>query len=253
MGPRRIAGGAAALLGVVFATAGAGQGLPPDLVPVAGAWDLALDGSNRRCRVTLSADALGLGRALRFPAGCRRALPVLGPLTAWTAPERGTVALVTEGGQTVLTFRRNADDVLTAKAESGELYRLERQERAAVRLPPPPPLGVPQVTPVDPDKAPPLATLPGRYSLDRYLEHDVCRVTLSPALLSNDGRYEARIEEGCRDPGIQAFDPVSWRYVGGRLMLTARKGHEVTLVSVKDGLWRRDPEVGVVLVLKKVP
>jgi len=46
---------------------------------------------------------------------------------------------------------------------------------------------------------------------------------------------------------------VAWRYEAGRLTLTSRRGHEVTLISERDGHWRRDPEVGATLVLRKVP
>ena len=31
----------------------------------------------------------------------------------------------------------------------------------------------------------------------------------------------------------------------------ARRGHEVTLISERDGHWRRDPEVGATLILRK--
>ena len=43
-----------------------------DLAAVVGSWDLSLDGANRRCRVMLLPDESPVGRALRFPAGCRR-------------------------------------------------------------------------------------------------------------------------------------------------------------------------------------
>jgi len=58
--------------------------------------------------------------------------------------------------------------------------------------------------------------------------------------------------EGCHDAGIAAFDPVAWCYEGGRLTISARRGHEVALVSEREGQWRRDPEVGATLVLRKV-
>ena len=48
-----------------------------DVHDAAGAWEMSLDGSHRKCRVTLGAEDLGATRPLRFPAGCRRALPIL--------------------------------------------------------------------------------------------------------------------------------------------------------------------------------
>jgi hypothetical protein len=112
---------------------------------------------------------------------------------------------------------------------------------------------VPQVTAVDPDKAPPSAAVPGVYVVDRYIEKDVCRVELGRGMVTAAGRHEIRLVEGCRDAGLAAFDPVSWRYEGGRLTITARRGHEVTLISERAGQWRRDPEVGAMLVLRRAP
>ena len=50
---------------------------------------------------------------------------------------------------------------MVATTATGEVFRLERPENfvQTIRLPAPPPIGVPQPTPVDPAKAPPLATL----------------------------------------------------------------------------------------------
>ena len=42
-----------------------------------GAWDLELVGASRLCTVTLGAEEVPGGRQLRFPATCRRALPIL--------------------------------------------------------------------------------------------------------------------------------------------------------------------------------
>ena len=135
-----------------------------------------------------------------------------------------------------------------------ESYRLERDAEARLaRLPlPPPPIGVPQATPIDPEKAPPPGSLPGTYAVDRYTEREVCRVRLAASLPDPHGRYEARLVEGCRDAGLRSFDPAAWRYDGGRLTLTSRRGHEVTLISEREDQWRRDPEVGATLILRKV-
>jgi len=104
---------------------------------------------------------------------------------------------------------------------------------------------------VDPAKAPPFAVLPGVYVVDRYLEREVCKVSLGAAMLDASGRHEARLLDGCHDNGLQTFDPVAWRYEAGRLTLQARKGHQVTLISERDGQWRRDPDVGATLMLRK--
>ena len=227
-----------------------------DLERAAGRWDLSLEGASRSCRVMLDLAETPAGRALRFPAGCRRALPILNGLGGWTAPDKTRVILLDAQGSAALEFLREDEDAFVARTATGEVFRLERPEGVVqpVRLPPPPPpIGVPQMTAIDPAKAPPLASLPGTYVLDRYSEREVCRIDLGRAMLSASGRFEARVLDGCRDLGMAAFDPVAWRYEAGRLTLTARRGHEVTLISERDGHWRRDPEVGATLVLRKAP
>jgi hypothetical protein len=234
----------------------AAQPAPAHLEDVAGRWDLSLEGASRSCRVMLSLDETPVGRALRFPAGCRRALPILAGMGGWTMPDKSRLSLLDGQGAVALQFERDGEDVLVARAAGGEVFRLERPEGLVqpVRLPPPPPpIGVPQATPIDPAKAPPLASLPGLYVVDRYSEREVCRIDLRRALLAGgSGRFEMKLLEGCRDLGLAAFDPVAWRYEAGRLTITARRGHEVTLISERDGYWRRDPEVGATLILRKV-
>jgi hypothetical protein len=243
---------AGALAGLALAGPALAQPAPPDVADRAGGWDLSVADTFRKCRVTLALDAVGIGRAVRFPAGCRRAVPLLNAAAGWVIPEGGIVRLLDREGKALLDFSGDPD-LLTAKAASGEAYRLERRERivVAVPAPPAPSIGVPQVTPVDPATAPPFASLPGTYLVDRYTEQEVCRIDLGLAAITASGRYEARLLEGCRDAGLSAFDPVAWSYGAGRLTLVARRGHEVQLVSERDGRWRRDPEVGATLVLRK--
>ena len=247
----------------------------------AGAWELSLDGSHLRCRVTLGTEGVGPIQALRFPAGCRRALPILNDAASWWL-ENGLVRFLGKNDEPLLVFqpREAEQEGLVARTPTGEVFLLSVRERAhqvqsattnaasiqpelklELKTDPPqearrllPPLyarPVPPPTPVDPAKAPPRAMVPGVYVVDRYLEREVCRVSLGGAMLDASGRHEARLLEGCHDTGLQVFDPVAWRYEAGRLTLEARKGHEVTLISERDGQWRRDPDVSATLLLRK--
>jgi hypothetical protein len=233
------------------------ESLPRDLAGVPGTWDLSRDGTNRRCMMTLSGESGEAGRRLTFPAGCRRALPVLNGVAGWLFTD-GTVRLVDKNVRPVLPFTRRADArSLVAQSEAGESYSLvplqivamvppvgaDAAAPATVALPGAPQADAPEA-PL-PGGAPP----PGTYALDRYREQDVCRIELTAEAAVP---APVRILDGCRDSGLSVFDPVSWRFANGRLTLNARRGHVVTLVPAGEGRWRRDPEVGTTFVLHRV-
>jgi hypothetical protein len=203
-------------------------------------------------------------------------LPILNTTAAWGF-DKGLIRFIGKDGEPVLDFGpREAEEGLIARTSTGEVFLLALQERplkpepvstsAKVirprREPEQPkevahlmPLlyarPVPPPTPIDPSKAPPTAVLPGVYVVDRFLERGVCKVRLGVNMLDASGHHDARLLDGCHDLGLRIFDPVAWRYDAGRLTLQARRGHEVTLISERDGQWRRDPDVGATLLLRK--
>ncbi|MCJ2135774.1 protease inhibitor Inh/omp19 family protein [Methylobacterium sp. J-026] len=245
------------------APAAAPTSLPEKLGEAPGTWDLSRDGTNRRCVLTLVLDSGEAGRRLRFPAGCRRALPVMNGIAGWLFVE-GAVRLVDRNVRPVLEFARRPDQrSLVAKMESGEQYSLVPLDIVAMRpgglagaeaepVPPDPSTPTPlQAAPplpaaLQPASTAPAGPAPGTYALDRFQEHDTCRITL-------DGvGGGVRLVPGCHDGGLEVFDPVRWRYADGRMTLTAKRGHSIDLVPSGDGRWRRDPEVGTTFVLRRV-
>lgn len=235
------------------------ESLPRDIAGVPGTWDLSRDGTNRRCVMTLSGESGPAGRRLSFPAGCRRALPVLNDIAGWLFTD-GTVRLVDKNVRPILPFTRRADArSLVAQAETGESYSLVPLQIVAM-LPPVPGAAASPSSPEVPSTAPrvgapPEAAIPGDapppgiYALDRYREPDVCRIELAADRVVP---APVRILDGCRDGGLTVFDPVSWHFENGRLTLNARRGHAVTLVPAGENRWRRDPEVGTTFVLHRV-
>ncbi|MGU3559947.1 AprI/Inh family metalloprotease inhibitor [Methylobacterium radiotolerans] len=238
--------------------------LPEKLGQVPGTWDLSRDGTNRRCVMTLVLDSGEAGQRLRFPAGCRRALPVLNGVAGWLFVD-GALRLVDRNVRPVLEFARRPDQrSLVAQAEGGERYSLVPLDIVAMR--PADAAAAPEIAPADPaNPAPsplrtaarvpaelqPAATAsagpaPGLYALDRFQQRDTCRINLDG---SGGGVH---IVPGCQDSGLEVFDPVRWRYTNGRMTLTAKRGHSIDLVPSGDGRWRRDPEVGTTFVLRRV-
>ena len=218
-----------------------------------GAWDLELAGASRSCTVTLGAEATGNRRQLRFPATCRRALPVLGTAASWTLAAGGQPQFLDTDGKEVIGFQKGTPETgLDGKGSDGKAYRLTSQNHP--RIEPRAPqnqaaTAAQRVTVVDPATAPAPDTLPGRYVLMRQQNREACRLLLSPA--AADGHQPAAFEGTCPDTGLTIFDPVGWRYAGGRLTLVARRGHGTDLVF-ENGQWRKDPAVGAPLLMRKL-
>ncbi|WP_039894193.1 AprI/Inh family metalloprotease inhibitor [Methylobacterium mesophilicum] len=245
------------------AASSAPPSLPEKIGQVPGTWDLSRDGTNRRCVMTLVLDNGDAGRKLRFPAGCRRALPVLNGVAGWLFVD-GVVRLVDRNVRPILDFTRRPDQrSLVASSEGGERYSLvpldivamrpggpSEAEAAAPEGTPPSPLQAAAPVPAELQPATAAAAdpgpRPGVYALDRFQERDTCRIAL-------DGTGGGvRIVPGCHDGGLEVFDPVRWRFANGRMTLTAKRGHSIDLVPSGDGRWRRDPEVGTTFVLRRV-
>lgn len=253
----------AAGLCLSLAPAGAQTTMPPRgadqapdaLRPLLGAWDLEAVDQPRRCTIILGAETTASGRRVRFPATCRRAIPILADVSTWTVTAKGLPVLADAQGKAILGFDGAGPTVaLQAKAGDGKDYRLDpksypRSARSAASAATQAASAAQRPTAVDPGRAPAADTLPGRYSVMRQQNREACRLVLGP---DSAGGGRAAFEGSCQDTGLTIFDPAGWRYNAGRLSLVARKGHTTDLVF-ENGHWRKDPAVGAPLLLRKLP
>lgn len=231
---------------------------PPSIRPLLGAWDIELADSSRKCTITLGSEAAAQGRQLRFPATCRRALPVLNEARAWTTGAGPGPSLTDAAGKALIVFGSASDGGFEGKGFDGKLYRLSTQGHIRARPQPPSTpaelaaTAAQRPTAIDPSLAPPPESLPGRYVMLRQKNREACRLTLNAGPLNSAGRAPAAFDGACQDTGLVIFDPAGWRYLAGRLTLVARKGHSIDLVF-ENGEWRKDPAVGAPLLLRKLP
>lgn len=220
-----------------------------------GLWNITLSASPNSCRLTLRGEAVHGGFFVGVPPACRHGLPILANVVSWTLPGANRLDLADVYGKSLLDFSTAPGGRLTAAGPAGETYQLAFVENA-----PAPPTNQPAAEtqvpkaqqaatasqPVNPPRAPVRpADVVGRYAVLRSGGRDTgCMVTL-------DANTKAFLAPACRDQGIVIFDPASWRLIGGRLVLTARKGHTAKLDMQPDGTWLKDPKDGAALMLKK--
>lgn len=230
---------------------------PEALKPFIGTWDLEKLGAARECTVTFGTEAAGQGRQVRFPATCRRALPILTGVVAWDVAD-GAPRLLDGHGKPVIVFSEKADPGRRGKGSDGADYGLDPSGYVRAQQRPAPSraelaaTAAARPTAVDPASAPAPGTVPGRYTVMRQAGRDICKLVLSTNPSANAGASVASFDGLCPDTGLTIFSPVAWRYEAGRLELIARKGHKIELVF-EGGQWRKDPAVGAPLMLKKLP
>ncbi len=206
-----------------------------------GQWDLSLSTGSNSCRLALRGEQVHGGFFVGMPPGCRRALPVLSSVVAWTLPGDNHLDLADAYGKPLLDFTVSEAGRLAAAGPQGETYLLTFVAGA------PPPrsnspaaeAGAPAAQQIAAKAAPPRAVLrpadvAGRYAVLREAGRDTgCMVTL-------DVSSKAFLSPACRDQGIVIFDPTAWRMAGGRLVIVARKGHTAQLDLQPDGTWLKE-------------
>ncbi len=205
-----------------------------------GEWDLKVEGGKKACRLTLRSEPVHGGFFVAIPAVCRRAIPDLGNVIAWDLPGEGRLDFADVYGAPLLYFSMDGGD-LTATGSQGETYRLTFVKSAPpLSDAPAAPRGeggqavATAMKPTPARAAPRPADIAGRYEVLREGGRDTgCMVTL-------DASSKAFLAPACRDQGIVIFDPRAWRIVGGRLVLTARKGHTTQLDLQADGTWLKE-------------
>lgn len=228
----------------------------PDPSVRAGVWTIAMDGSNRQCRIQLRTDASGADLALSMPPGCHRALPILNAARGWSMPDEAHVAFLDESGQAILLFEDSESGGLHAAGAEGNGGYTLTGVGAGHATPP----RATVVAPAEATAAPiakPVAILSaaavaGNYAVLRGDRDTGCMVTLDEKERGPKTSLKAHLAPACRDQGIVIFDPIGWQLQAGRLVLTARKGHTTDLDRGEAGQWTKNATFGKPLTLKRL-
>lgn len=237
---------------------------PALAAPPASAWTLSLDGGEKQCRLTLRAAADGKGAPVAMPVGCRHAFPALTGVAYWSEAGDG-LHFDDARGEPLLAFGPAGDGFSTTSPQGEHLLlkSADGKGRAALdkaaAVAPAVDLAQASAKPAAASKraaagsGPKPAEIAGRYAVLRDKTRDTgCMVTLDDKSSGPGKTLKARLAPACRDQGIVIFDPVGWQVVGGKLVLTARKGHVTELETQEDGSWMNDPKKGKTLSLKRI-
>lgn len=271
----------ALILAALFAISGEARAITLSAAQTS-LWDLSLVDSDKKCRFTLRAGPVrGESRPVAVSGVCIQDFPILSKVQGWSLPSSDRFLLLDASGNTVLDFALTTDTKFIAAGPKGEAYDLvattrplmnpaalgaSEQQAAAAAKSQPPQAGETKAGEAKTGEATTAAESPktarsaaptanevaGRYSILRAGGKDTgCMLTLDEKAAGKGGK-KASLAPACRDQGIVIFDPVGWRLVKGRLVLTARKGHTTQLDLQPDGEWVKDPKVGgASLALKK--
>ncbi len=259
MGRRWYGWGSLLFAGIVLAGPGGKAASPArEAQDLAGVWDLSGQDRDAKCRIVLRLEpSNGARQKLTIPPACLKNFPDLASADAWAATGDGHLDLLDKTSGIVLDFVAEDTTSYTATGPEGEVYRLsaiqgapKKSESAAQQRAAAPAAAAAiavkqQDVPVSSDAA-------GRYSILRDGGKDTgCMLTLDAQTKAPGGK-KATLAPGCRDQGVVIFDPVGWQIVNGRLVLTARKGHQTHLDAQPNGIWKKDPAEGKGLSLKKL-
>jgi hypothetical protein len=256
------AGGAA--FGQAAPVAGATKLLPidhPAIRASAGGWEIESE-KGRKCRLQLNPKEKRPDLVVGVPAPCRRSIPALAAVQSWGIGEDGRVVLRDAKGQPLGEFTRTGEGPLTGRIGTAALTL----QPSSGRYPDPARMAALAAAASQPQKddfslapPPPPEQTPGVYAMLRAQKKEACRVELlaTPMQVGRGAAPPrpdakgARFVGNCPDVGISIFDPVGWRMADQRIFLIARKGHEAGFSHGSDRLWRRDPAVGQILMMRK--
>jgi len=204
-----------------------------------GVWELSRDDGARKCSIQLRSETSTAGNGLGMPSSCRHAMPAMANVAAWKIVSPARIELLSQTGVAILAFSAQKTG-LTATGPGGEAYVLMAANdvaQGAARPAAHAAAAAQAGPPVRPTE------IPGRYAVLRDGTKDTgCMLTLESA--PRGGGSRAQLAPACRDNGFVIFDPQSWSFAGGKLRLTARKGHSATFDHMTDGTWQKDPKEG---------
>jgi hypothetical protein len=233
----------------------------PAIRASAGGWEI-MGEKGRKCRLQLNPKEKRPDLVVGVPAPCRRSMPALAAVQGWGLGEDGRVVLRDGKGQALGEFTRTGDGPMTGRIGNATLTL----QPMSGRYPDPARMAALAAVASGPQRddftlapPPPPEQTPGVYVMLRAQKKEACRVQLLAepmqaargAAPPRPDAKGARFIGNCPDVGISIFDPVGWRMSDQRLFLIARKGHEAGFSHGTDRLWRRDPAVGQVLMMRK--
>ncbi|MEP9349270.1 AprI/Inh family metalloprotease inhibitor [Xanthobacter sp. KR7-225] len=198
----------------------------------AGAYVLSSADGDRKCPITLKAEAAGAGLAVQFDkAACAATIGFSVQISGWLPDASGALRLLTAQGRTVAEFTEATGGSYEALREGDGVYFLIN----------PSIVDVPEVTQAEVVGDWDLATSPGT---------PLCRWSLTQTPAPKGG-FALQVAPGCA-PAVARLGAAVWRLDGGNILVSgASGGPAIRFARQEDGSWARVPERGRPLLLSR--
>jgi hypothetical protein len=196
-----------------------------------GDWEMSNADRDRKCTVSLKAAAQGAGFAVVFDSKCGTLFPFTKQVTAWRVGDRGAIQLIDAAAQTLLEVSDVEGGLLQGERPGEGLLFLQTLAGAALE-----------------ERKP--EQFVGDWTIVRGGK-PICRLTLTAAPAAAD-TLALRLKPGC-DAAVARFNPVTWQFDLGQLVLLPANGNPWRFEEGDQGAWRRIPETRPVMQLVRQP
>lgn len=198
----------------------------------AGPYVLSSADGERKCPITLKAEAAGGGLAVQLDrAACEGAIAFSVQVAGWLPDASGALRLVNAQGRTVAEFTEATGGSYEALREGDGVYFLINPSIA----------DVPEVT---------QAEVLGDWDLASSSGTPLCRWSLTETPAPKGG-FLLKVASGC-DASVARLAAASWRLDGGNILVSGTGGGAaIRFARQEDGSWARVPERGRPLLMSR--
>ncbi|MEW6453503.1 MAG: AprI/Inh family metalloprotease inhibitor [Pseudomonadota bacterium] len=184
-----------------------------------GTWEFANADRDKRCTITLRADAVPVGLKVEFDRACAGLFPFVRDVAAWSLNEGDFLRLLDAKGKPILDFSEVESGIYEAPKPGEGILFIQNASAAGP----------------EPRTA---AQMAGEWAIQRNGKQ-ICALTLSNTAVGEE--FAVRVKQPC-DQLVTRFGPTTWSMERGELVMKAARGQVWRFEEGDEQGWRRIPE-----------